>query len=474
MEARNIAFRMNFKAFNRSQNLLLPPSFGDFLGESHEALVLCEILEGLDLSCLYEGYANASGGRSAYHPTMLLSVLLYGYMNGVFSSRKIAGRLKQDLAFMYLSGNQTPDFRTLCRFRREKGGALEGVFKQVIDRARDLGFVTFGDVSLDGTKLKANANKEKNETQDSLETKIRSLMEEAERVDALEDTEFGDQDDDVDPELKTREGRAKRREQIEKKRIQVTSHLEQRVSRSPQTPSQEKCNTTDQDSRLMKMKHGGFQNAYNVQVMSENGFILANHVATMAADQPLLIPSLQAFQALHQATPVHLLADKGYSSEDNFAFCEHTGIDAYIPIHQDLLDLSVYTHNEDQNIYTHQDGRVFTFTQHLKKRRKKNLGVWQPTHDDRRLIYKYIDEATGKKSYLCISMGWQRLATKHKQKLDTPQGKQLYKKRLPDVEGVFGNVKHNLGFTQFLLRGLAGVKAEWNLITLAHNLKKLI
>lgn len=465
---------MNFKAYNRSQNFLLPPSFGDFLGESHEAVVLAEMLEGLDLSSLEGGYTNASGGRSAYHPAMLLSVLLYSYMNGVFSSRKIAGLLKRDLAFMYLSGNQTPDFRTLCRFRKEKGVNLEEVFVQVVDKARAWGFVTFGDVSLDGTKVKASANKDKNETQDSLEKKIRRLMEEAARIDALEDEEFGDQEDGVDPQLKTREGRAKRRQEIEKKQTQANSHLEQRLRAHEPVPKDVKLNTTDPDSKLMKMKHGGFQNGYNIQVMSEQGFVLSHYTSAMSADQPLLIPSLQQFQKLHATLPAGLLADKGYSSEDNFAFCEHVGVDAYIPVHKEPIDLSVYTYHEDTNTYTHQDGRRFTFTQHLKKRRKKTHSAWQPTHDDRRLIYEHLEQTTKKKSYLCISAGWQRLATKHKQKLDTLEGKQRYRKRMPDVEGVFGNIKHNLGFTQFLLRGFTGVRAEWNLITLAHNLKKLI
>jgi len=462
---------MNFKPFNRSQNQLLPSMYSDFLGESHEAVVLAEMLDGLDLSCLEEGYANVSGGRSAYHPAMLLSVLLYGYMNGIFSSRKIAGLLKQDLAFMYLSGNQTPDFRTLCRFRKDKGVNLEDVFVQIVDKARSLGFVAFGDVSLDGTKLKASASKDKNETQDSLEKRIRRLMEEATRIDALEDEEFGDREDDVDPELKTKEGRDKRRKELEKKRAKASAHLEQHLTSEEEVSRGTKRNTTDPDSKLMKMKHGGFANGYNVQTMTENGFVLSTHVATTSADQSLLIPAIQAFQKLHDTSPTHLLADKGYSSEDNFAFCETQDIDAYIPIHQEPVDLTHYTYDQKTDIYTHTDGRVFRFKQHMKKRKKKHA---KDPVSYKRTVYEYINEKTKKKDYLCVSPEWQRLAKKHKDKLATWAGKQQYKKRMPDVEGVFGNIKHNFGFRAFLLRGLTGVTAEWNLITLAHNLKKLI
>jgi hypothetical protein len=290
----------------------------------------------------------------------------------------------------------------------------------------------------------------------------------------MEDEEFGDQEDDVDPQLKTREGRAKRREEMEKQRSQASEHLEARTTHGSGISKDTKLNTTDPDSRLMKMKHGGFQNAYNVQVMSENGFVLTNYIATTSADQPLLIPSLQAFERLHGTNPTYLLADKGYSSEDNFAFCEQADVDAYIPIHKKLLDLTPYTYDQRADTYIHKDGRVFTFRQLLKKRKKKEAPAWQQTHNDSRFIYEHLNETTKKKSYLCISAGWQRLANVHKQKLATPQGKQHYKKRMPDVEGVFGNIKANMKFTSFLLRGLAGVKVEWNLITLAHNLKKLI
>jgi len=468
---------MNFKVYSRSQNTLLPSNYSAFLGESHEAVVLAELLDSLDLSSLEDSYSNESGGRRAYHPIMLLSVLIYGYMNGVFSSRKIAGCLKQDLAFMYLAGNDTPNFRTLARFRKEKGSCLEDTIKQVVDKIRDLGFVSFGIVSLDGTKIKANASKNKNETRDSLEKKIKGFLEEAERIDEMEDEEFGDNEDDVDPELKTKEGREKKRQELEKKRQQAQTHLQARII-SPSTTSKDiKMNTTDIDSRLMKMKQGNFANGYNIQTMTENGFILSSYIANSGADQNLLIPTLQSFQQTHQTRPKHLLADKGYSSEDNFTFCEQEGIDAYIPVHQEPLDLTLYTYNKEQNTYTHEDGRIFRFKQHVCKKGQRRRGRPNKTEEIKSfksIQYQYIDKRTKKKKYLTISHQWQRLANKHKHKLATPEGKQRYKKRMPDVEGVFGNIKQNMRFTAFLLRGLTGAAIEWNLISLAHNLKKMI
>jgi len=473
----NSDITMNFKIYNRSQNILLPSNYSTFLGESHEAVVLAELLDELDLSSLEESYSNESGGRSAYHPVMLLSVLVYGYMNGIFSSRKIAGKLKQDLAFMYLAGNNTPNFRTLARFRKEKGFYLETILADVVNKTHMLGFISFGTTSLDGTKIKANASKGKNETQDSLEKKIKGFLEEAERIDALEDEAFGDNEDDVDPELKTKAGRDKKKQELEKKREQTEVHLQARNISLINTSQNTKINTTDADSKLMKMKQGNFANGYNIQTITENGFVLSSFITNTGADQNLLIPTLQAFQRIHKTMPRYLLADKGYSSEDNFVYCEQEGINAYIPIHKDPIDLTQYLYDSKNNTYTDTIGCVFRFKQHVGSKGQRKKGRPKKTEEVKffkRTKYQYIDEKTKEKKYLSVSLEWQRLANEHKQKLATPKGKERYKKRMPDVEGVFGNIKHNLKFTTFLLRGLTGVAIEWNLISLAHNLKKII
>jgi transposase len=433
---------MNFKECNRSQSLLLPPSYEVFLGESHEAVVLAEFIDGLSLASLEAGYGNEHGGRSAYHPVMLLTVLIYGYMNGMFSSRKIAKRLRQDLAYMYLAGNGTPDFRTLARFRKEKGAYLETAFKEVVAKARELGLVAFGAVSLDGTKIYASASKDKNEAPDAIEKKIRGLMQEAERVDEAEDKLYGDAGDGEDPELKTKAGREKKRRELEKAR---------------------KVNATDPDARLMKMKRGDFANGYNVQIMTEHGLVLTSHIGDTSADQRLLVPSVQAFRRMHGALPKQLLADKGYASEENYRFCEEERIDAYIPVHQEPVDLTGYAYDEARDAYTDALGRRFTFKQRMKSR-----------HGSKSIVYAHLDAVTRKKKYLSVAHGWQRYAREQKEKLASARGKEIYDRRMADVEPAFANIKHNLGFTSFRLRGFVGVRNEWNLISLAHNLKKML
>jgi transposase len=468
---------MTFKERNQNQMLLLPPSFRDFLGEGHEAVILDEFMQELDTKALEQSYRNERGGSSAYHPAMLLSVLVYGYMNGVFSSRKIAKRLSQDLAFMYLVGSAKPDFRTLARFRKEKGRHLEAVMASVVRKARELGLVSFGACSLDGTKVRANASKDKNVRRDGLEKNIRRMLAEAERIDGAEDKLYGERREDAeDPALKTRAGRARRKKELEARRKVEEKKL-------AKLGDLDAANLTDPDARLMKMKQGaGFANAYNVQSVTENGVILSNSVFTCSPDVGALIPTLQHLQGTHGRLPRRLLADRGFSSEDNYAFCEDAPIDAYIPPHQEATDLSGFRYDRRRDTYTDGFGRVYAFKQHAD-RKDASLRVERPrsTEDKRRLhhlykhsVYEHWNRRTGKRRYLQVSPHWQAYAAKQKKKLSSARGKALYRQRMHDVEGVFANIKKNLGFTAFNLRGLAGVAAEWTLVSLAHNLKKVM
>jgi len=472
---------MTFKEYRQKQSFLLPPSFEDFLGESHEAVILNELLSNIDVSELEQSYNNENGGRSAYHPHMLLLILVYGYMNSIFSSRQIAKQLKQNLAFMYLSGNSTPDFRTISRFRKEKGAHLEKIFVLVIEKAKELGFVKFGTCSIDGTKIYANASKSKNESRKMIKDRIQSLIKEAERIDELEDGILGDKEDEEDDDLKTKEGREKRRREILDKKEKEENKLNKIEKLGLEENA--KINITDKDSKLMQMKRKDYANGYNVQNITENGFILAHHIGNGSADQNTLIPSMLKLKK-YFPSPLNLLADKGYSSEDNYSFLEEMNIDAYIPVNKEPEDLSLYTYNKKEDAYLDNNGNIYHFKQHMKRRdkiklrgrpKKEENGCNKKRRDlYKRTIYEYIDKKTNKKEYLCISPEWQRYAKEQKEKLNSKEGKQIYKQRMHDVEGVFGNIKKNLRFTAFNLRGFEGVNVEWTLISLAHNLKEMI
>jgi hypothetical protein len=304
-------------------------------------------------------------------------------------------------------------------------------------------------------------------------------LEEAERLDALEDGLYGDEEDGEDPELKTREGREKRKAELKKREEKAERDLEHlQAEEAPSSKRVKRLNTTDPDARLMKMKRGDFANGYNVQIMTENGIVLTSFVSNNSADQHTLVPSVQKLEALHNKIPKRLLADKGYSTEVNYTFCEERGVDAYIPVSKQQIRLADYTHDQELNTYTDNEGRVFVFKQHADRLEQKATRgrpkKTQKQHTYKATIYEYRDPTTGKKHYLKISHLWQSHIKKQKEKFSTHNGKQIYKQRMHDVEGVFARIKHHLNFTRFQLRGFEGVRNEWTLISLAHNLKKIL
>ncbi len=261
---------------------------------------------------------------------MLIKVLFYGYMTATFSSRRIASKLTSDLAYMFLSGNGQPDFCTINRFRKEKGDQLTSLFVQIVRRAQELGLISFGRVSIDGTKIYADASKHKNMDMETLEKKMKKLLEEAEKIDTLEDDEFGEDNDgsNIPDELKTKEGREKKRKEIEQKKEEIESKKEfvsDEVERHKKNNiSMKRINTTDSDSRMMQMKRKDYSNGYNPQIATENQIILASTVPNSAGDIQELIPVLGKIKELYgtEKQPKQVLADKGYASETNYEYLE--------------------------------------------------------------------------------------------------------------------------------------------------------
>ena len=231
------------------------------------------------------------------------------------------------------------------RFRKEKGKHLEEIFVQVVQKAKDMKLIKFGTCSLDGSKFYASAGKGKNKSPDDLEKEIQKLIDEAERIDEIEDAEYGDEVDDMDPELRTKEGRAKRKQEIEKQKKREENKKKMVEKEIEETPINtkgkklEKVNTTDKDSRLMKMKRGDFANGYNIQNITENGIILSTTISHSSSDQATVVETVGKLTK-NNKKPKILLADKGYSSEENYEYCEKEEIDAYIPIHTEQVDMS--------------------------------------------------------------------------------------------------------------------------------------
>jgi transposase len=435
-----------FRKWTPDQLWLLPPSPRDWLDENHLVYFLLDVVGEMDLSPFFERYRNSVSGQPPFHPRMIVTLLLYAYCKGVFSSRKIMSRCHEDIAFRVIVGEDIPDFRTISDFRKDNLSHMKSLFVQTLMVCQQAGLVKLGRVALDGSKVKANASRHKAmsyermlETEQRLQQEIDALLTEAERVDEEDDAQFGDRHgDELPDELARRETRLKKireaREALEQQaRDKAAKHVEQMESegRNHRTDPdaavpkpKDQRNFTDPDSKIMKTSNKGFDQCGNAQIVTdENQVILAADVTSQANDVRQVEPLLSQLQSNVEAAELNgklneFLGDAGYFSESNVNVLIEAQLDPYLA------------------------------TQRLK-------------HNEQ------IPEAPRGRIPDGLSLK-QRMA----RKLRTKKGRETYSKRKWIVEPVFGQIKESRGFRQFLLRGLENMQGEWTLVCLTHNLLK--
>ena len=395
----------------------------------------------MELSGFYRGYEGDGRRNRPFDPRMMVKVQLYGYATGTFSSRKLAKKLEEDVAFRVLGAGNFPAHRTIAEFRQRHLEEFQQLFIQLVRIAREAGVIRLGTVAVDGAKVKANASKHKamsyrrmKEAEQRLRREIEELTEQAARVDAEEDRLYGEdrRGDELPEELRRREDRLARIEaamerlkvrQAEEDRRKGRHKGDERKSPrggrkfkrefgEPEDKAQE--NFTDSDSRIMKSK-GSFKQCYNPQIAVDDGsqLIVATGVTQSAGDNPELLKLLDRTESNTKATPERLLADAGYRDEGSFRVLEEKQIEAYISL-----------------------GR-----------------------EDKKAPQKPTEErpASGRMY----------------EKLKTEAGRGHYKRRQAIVEPVFGWIKEIMGFRRFSLRGIEKVSGEWDLVCLAVNLKRM-
>lgn len=443
-----------FRPIDRKTAYLLPPSVEDWLPEDHLARFIVEAIEKLDLTDLARAYAGR--GSAAYHPEVMLALLVYGYATGLFSSRKIERATYDSVAFRYLAAGHHPDHDTLATFRRRFLDELAGIFVQVLELAREMKFLKLGTLSLDGTKIHANASRHSALSHGHIEQLEVQLK--AEVQDLLEQAEKADQADlpdgiNLPEELKRRQDRlaameqakakieARARERFEREQADYQEKLAKRAARAAQTGkkpggkppkppvagprAEDQINLTDEESRIMKVAGGGFEQCYNAQavVAAESMLVVATGLTQVGNDKEQVKPMLEVIATLPATLGKVdcLLADTGYCSKDNLAACEQAEIEPFIAVAR-----------ED-----HHPG-------------------WRERHTEPEPL---AADATPMR--------------KMAHKLKTQAGRKRYALRKQTVEPVFGIIKSVMGFRQFLLRGLKKVTGEWNLVCLAWNLKRM-
>jgi len=444
----------NFRPIDRETGFLLPPSVDEWLPERHLARFVVEVIDGLDLRAMSGSYRGS--GSASYHPAMLLGILVYGYATGVFSSRKLERATYDSVAFRFIAANDHPDHDTIATFRRRFLKEIEALFVQVLLLAREMGVLKMGTVALDGTKIHANASRHSALSYEHA-GKIEAQLK-AEVADLMARAEAADQADvpdgmSIPEELERREERLGR---IAEARAKIEARAKERHARElaeheaklaaraaktaatgkkpggkpPQPPTLEpspkdQINLTDEDSRIMPVAGGGFDQCYNAQAAVAAGSMLVVAVDVVQApnDKQQIEPTLKRLDALPDelGDVENLLADTGYFSEANVAACAKAGVEPVIAM-----------------------GR-------------------QPHHPP--LAERFETPPPAPENPTPVE------AMAHR--LTTPEGRELYALRKQTPEPVFGIIKSVLGFRQFSMRGLEKARGEWSLVTMAWNMKRL-
>jgi transposase len=424
------------KGMDRTQELLLPKRLEDYLKEDHLARLVCDICDRLDLSKIEAKYNSL--GQHAYNPRMMVALMFYSYAVSTRSSRKISKACEDRFDFVYISQGLKPSHDRISDFRKDNLKEIKELFKEIVLIGANLGLAKLGNIkaSIDGTKVRANASPKLSKDEAGLrkllkktESEIEKILDEAEKIDEIESERYGKdkRGDELPKKLQSRKSRKNAIEdalkKLKKQKEEMEESIREEKGRKPtkserKNIEKKKINITDPDANYMKEREGVIKPNYNCQISvdEEEQFIVANDVTTECNDKHQLIPMLINTRD-NVGTPTKTKADNGYYTQLKDAVRLFPEIDIYI---------------DDKN------------------RRKEDLDM------------KKIEEKYDEISY------------KNLTKLLSKEGSEEYKKRMCTVEPPFGNIKFNLGYRHFLLRGTDKVKGEFNLMCIAHNIKKIM
>lgn len=437
----------NFKKWDINQPFLLPPSLRDWLSEDHLVWFIAEVVNAINVSKFYSRYRSDGWGGESYHPKMMLALLLYSYCKGQRSSRKISVLCETDVAYRVISGNEQPEHSTISRFVQNFEKELADIFSDILKLCKAAGMLKVGRVTLDGTKVKANASISANREYKWLKKEVEEMIKEVKAVDKAEDEEFGieNRGDELPAKLRGRKKRQQRikeakerldreaKEEADEKRKKIEERKEEekrtgkkKRGRKPKEPSDEpdpkkKANITDAESRIMKTRKG-LEQCYNGQlVTNEEQIILAAEVTQDENDQ-------------HQLKPMLEIAD-----------IEIEKVDAKVLIEEAVADAGYWNETEIKEIEKKPDApELFIAVKNDYKKKKKKRKKKKLTCAQRRM----------------------------KKKLSTDKGKEIYLQR-GEIEAVIGQKKDVIGLRSFRRRGKPAANSEWRFGSSAHNVLKL-
>ena len=502
-----------YKSYDQDQLSLLPPSYDDLVPSNHPVRIVNTILDQIDITALEKTYKG--GGTSSYHPRMLLKVLIYGYLRNVYSSRKIEQALQENVHFMWLSGQSRPDHNTINDFRGKRlKGHLKKIFNQVVLLLAKEGYLSLKDLYVDGTKLEANANrytfvwgKSIKTNKSKMQKQLKELWSYVEKVyqdeeqqpnmpdfDEIDSGKLEQTIEKINQALADKPIDKKVRQKLNYAKRNWPNNLRKYERQQAQMGTRNSMSKTDPDATFMRMKDDHMQNGqlkpgYNIQISTNKQFIANYTLAQTTADTTTFIDHLKEHVQSFNQKPETLTADAGYGSEENYTELESLGIEAFVKynyFHKEQLDTkrgklnpfhpdNLY-YNVQADTYYCPMGQPMKRTGSHKQKTKTGFTQTIASYQAIRCTGCPLRSQCHKAKTNRIiqrNHNLQRLKQQAKEKLLSEKGIAHRKRRCWDVEAVFGNIKQNMNFKRFMLRGLEKVEIETGLVALAHNLKKV-
>ena len=500
-----------YKSYNQNDNLLFPHCIGDFIPENDPVRVLDAIVERLDISAIEATYKG--GGASSFSPRMLLKVVLYAYLQNIYSGRKMEKLLKRDVNFMWLSGMQRPDYNTINLFRKNRlAGYIDNIFTQVVQMLVDANFISLEIQYIDGTKIEANANKytfvwkkATKTNQGKLDLKVKDILREAEKQldmemtnessDIMTAAEMSERTDEILKKMdETGISDKKLRKAVSRVKEESVPKMKEYEEKLEIVGERGSYSKTDPDATFMRMKEDAMNNGqtkpgYNVQIATENQFITNYDLYWRPTDQGTLIPFLNSFKDRYGRQSSTVCADSGYGSEMNYEYMLANQIDPYVKynmFHAEdkrkrknnpfLVENMFY--NKELDFYVCPRGQHLDFVKTIKE--KSDLG-----YESTKSVYRAKDCShcplrgmcyKGKADRRTIEVNHRNneLRAMAKELLTSEEGLKHRSKRPIEPEAVFGQIKYDNSFKRFHYRGRRLVKAEFATIAVAHNIRKMI
>lgn len=502
-----------FKPSHQNQTQLFPPNVNDLLPQDHPARIVNQVIEQIDLSALIKEYPG--GGASAYHPRMLLKIIVFAYISNIFSSRKIAQACKEQVPFMWLAGMETPDHNTINRFRSERlKNVLKEVFTQVALLLAQQGLLSLDQsIFIDGTKLEANANrytfvwgkaikthKEKMQKQlDELWNYAQQIAKEElntsppPEIAKLDTEELAKTIETINEALKAKPVEKKIKQQLNRAKKEWPSRIARYNKQEEILNGRGSYSKTDHDATFMRTKDDHLGNhqlkpCYNWQIATSGQYIVQYSIHQSSSDVTTLPQQISDYESTYGLLPAHVIADAGYSSEENYALLDQKKIDAYI---KDLLydcekkkswqnkhpfHASTLHYDPQKDVYYCPMGQPMLFRGEVSEQRSSGYKTVQRRYEATNCaecpLRGPCHKSQGNRQ-ICVNPSLNTYRAQVRSRLGNEEGQELYKRRSTEVESVFGNVKSNMSCRRLLLRGKEKVETEVGLISMAHNIKKL-